>query len=209
MVTSRTRDWAKTMEFLFWAWGQDLQHKKRKTFLAYGFKRNPPPKQIGGKSMYMFHDSEIGFVCLWAFGIMAESRDGRCYFFKRGRIRPWVLSPFQSPPFDYVSLEQLKSRQVRANYTYQVDLIREALSSILPFIVRYEAWIESQFGSEYRTRYLIQYQKKILIQRHQNYTSLALCLSEIREWVESKNLLQSIESFNSSSRSEHNLFISS
>ena len=145
-VYSRARDCNEAVEFLFWVWGQDLQQRKRETFLSYGFHRFHNANQLGAKSMYCKCGGVGGFTCLWAFGMLRALPGEDAYFFKRGDLHPWLL-PAQLPPNAHMRIEDIE--KARTGYVPFVRLA-SSVRPLVSFAIQYEEWVSRRFGRELR-----------------------------------------------------------
>jgi hypothetical protein len=185
---SDAKDFVEAVEFLFWAWGQDLQLRKRETFLQFGFQRFHDPQQQGAKSMYWRHSEHGGFGCLWAFGMLRVIPGRASYVYKRGELRPWVLPPIR-PPHAYIPVEELKDMRIgRA----PLSMLKEAAGALLSFGMEYEDWVNQVFGSEFREVCFSKWRKTCHHQRFQDLRSLRRCLSKMQKWAVEKGAPHSI-----------------
>lgn len=184
------RDCCEAIEFLFWAWGQDLQQRKRETFLSYGFTRYHNSKLTGAKSMYCKSDDKGGFVCLWAFGILSALPGESAVFFKRGEARLWALSILH-PPTTHLSLADLES--ARTEYLPSSRLAPLA-QSMVAFVIQYEKWIESRFGRELREKCFKKWKEQGPHQRLKDFNSMERSLLDLQEWSSRNQTNQSRES---------------
>lgn len=178
---SRIRDCSEAVDFLFWAWGQDVQQRKRETFLRYGFQRFRfhDAKRLGAKSMYCRADESGGFVCLWAFGILSGHPGAPAGFYKRGDLHLWILQSLPLPNF-YISVEELK--KARTGYAPIARLDR-AVRPLLTFALEYETWIKRHFGKELREQCFRKWKKVGQHRRFEDFASLERCLLGMQSWA--------------------------
>jgi hypothetical protein len=153
MEISRLRHYLEYTYAQFWIWGQDLQHQKKNTFLAYGFKRFPPPEPIGGKSMYVLTLGESRFLCLWAFGILIGAPNEPAFFIRRGSLRPKITYRISAAPLRYIALEELDAVRMEAKPELLARWEKHR-KVLIGFLIRYEAWIETKLGQTYRVECL-------------------------------------------------------
>ena len=144
----------------FWFWGQDLAHHKQQTFIAYGFKRFPPPSDTGGKSMYLLSLSHGRFLCLWAYGLLIGECGKRAVFLRRGSFKLQITEEvILNLPDEYMTFESLRLNLVKGD-SASVRLWWQYQSELISTILNYESWIFSQMGPAYRPTCLKRWRHK-------------------------------------------------
>ncbi len=144
----------------FWFWGQDLEHHKAETFLAYGFERFPPPPGGIGRSMYLLRLSQDRFLCLWAYGLLIADVGKRGLFVRRGSFRIEITREiFSEFPSSHLTYEGLTLSRAKGDFG-ATRLWQEYRSSLMSTILHYEKWIENKLGSHYRQQCLSRWRNK-------------------------------------------------
>jgi hypothetical protein len=144
----------------FWFWGQDLEHHKAKTFLAYGFEQFPPPPGVTGRSMYLLRLSETRFLCLWAYGFLIGEVGKRGLFVRRGSFRLEITREiFSKFPTEHLTSENLLLSRAKGDLRL-ARLWHDYRSSLISTVFHYEKWIQEKMGLKYRQHCLDRWRNK-------------------------------------------------
>lgn len=141
---------SEAMLLQWWNWGLDIQENRRKLFSDYGFERFPPPKDVGGKSMYCRDLGDGRFLCLWSWGLLLgqtgkESQGQQSWYLEKGRLKPRVAArKWESIPTAYMTREELKLSRAASS----VDAA-SAMLVISSEIERHEGFVRQALGEDY------------------------------------------------------------
>lgn len=151
----------RLIDLMLWNIGRDIECDGN-LLLLFGFRRYRPPDPDAGSSRY--HILVEGCeVVLWGFGMMVR-RDNGSVFISRHRYVPKILDPAldggcrggrgrggvggEDVIADVWSLSDLSMLREPEHYEY--DDVRRSLSILFRLLYRYEVWVNTIKGREYR-----------------------------------------------------------
>lgn len=130
-----------------WCWGQDIEYPDGNLLMQFGFNQHRDQAKLKRSTYYQFDDEEL-HICMWGFGMFFWRRDlgglflGRLDFFPK-----WA--PLESLPLGIHKFADLPSFG-RPSGREQWLCARKLWQSLLQWIARYERWLLTTVGIQYR-----------------------------------------------------------
>ena len=137
----------RLMEQQVWCWGRDVEHLDGNLLIDFGFKRYRDRETEDRSTCYRLDQDRL-HVALWGFGMFFGSREWGGLYLDRFEFCPrWA-------PVEALSLaihwpEELPTF-ARPRGHLQWHCARKLLKSSLLWIAKYETWVRSTVGLDYR-----------------------------------------------------------
>lgn len=135
----------------FWLWGQDIRRPEGNLLTEHGFVPERPVEGVRGSTRYELALEGGRVVVLWGFGLFYGDPDRGGLYLGRFRLAP-RLGGWEPPRgvWEPSRLPRFASPRGGEEWRRAGDLLIPALA----WIGRYEAWIATTAGAEYRRRCL-------------------------------------------------------
>lgn len=138
-----------------WCWGRDICRDRHNLLLEYGLQREPSPEKRY-HSRYCYQ-AAYGQITLWGFALWYACPERGSLCLKRQDFLPqW--SPLTCVP-DIWRPELLPSAHSEPEGS-SFDAMHSMLIEVLNFIYRYELWITTQVGIDYRRQVIAAYPER-------------------------------------------------
>ena len=130
-----------------WCWGQDIESIHGNLLVRYGFQRIPAPANTNAPSSYLLKSAGTSIV-LRGFGVFyGIDRLGGLFLARYGFSPKFTeCGRVDRPLFTTADLPPLLRSQIEDE-----SRCRQLLTAWIDWICRYEFWIASEFGPDYRS----------------------------------------------------------
>lgn len=141
-----------------WCFGRDVVRPSGNVLVAYGFSKERPPEGMNASSCYVRREDSMREIRLWGFGAMYSEACVGSLFLERRKFSPKLLANGHLDGMVWRLSDMPPSRKPRSEAEHAASW--RLLGGACGWLSRYEAWVRSEYGGEYRRRCIASWPKK-------------------------------------------------